>query len=29
MLAAQAIIEKMPVITADNWLRQYQVEVIW
>lgn len=29
MLVAQAMTEEMPIITSDNWLRQYHIEVIW
>lgn len=29
MLIAQALVERMPIITSDIWIRQYKIQTIW
>ncbi len=29
MLVAQAQIEKIPILSADSWIKKYDIEVIW
>lgn len=29
LIVAAALVNKMPVLTPDTWIRQYPAEVIW